>query len=332
MRALRCLAFLVLGCAPPPSTRPLGGEDWVREERVADRKPHGQSETKTIEEPVEVVVTAPVASVAVIPRAAPPPAATTKPGDIEFKFEPLAKGTTIRVDTRVKLDATFGSENAIAEGTERMDVRVVDASADRVREVEVLYVKSDSSFRYAGGNEQSSKSGKRYRVRFDSTPPQVQLLDKGQGDEDEDEDEDEDDRAKSVLFDLGTVTGYVPVLRPHLPATVHAPWRMEVTPEQVTEVFGKAEAARIDRGWLTLKGISTGSVPVVEFDCGVPVHVGRDGFSFGVDLTGRCSVRSQDSRPVEISLSGPLRVEASAIPGIQVSGRLEAQVTHTYSR
>ncbi|HET9934158.1 MAG TPA: hypothetical protein VFQ35_25825, partial [Polyangiaceae bacterium] len=131
---------------------------------------------------------------------------------------------------------------------------------------------------------------------------------------------------------LGTVTGYVPLLRPHLPATLHTPWRTDVTPEQVIEVFGKAESARLDRGWLTLRGLSAGSAPVAEFDCGVPVHIGRDGFSFSVELTGRCSVRPQDSRPVAISLSGPLRVEATGIPGIQVSGRLEAQVTHSYSR
>ncbi|HET9931229.1 MAG TPA: hypothetical protein VFQ35_11100, partial [Polyangiaceae bacterium] len=191
MRALGCLPLLLLGCAPPPSTRPLGGEEWVREERLADRKPHGSSEPK-LPEPVETEASAPAVAVTVAPQPIAPPPATVKPGDIEFKFEPLAKGTVVHVDTRVKLEATFGSENAVAEGSERMDVRILEASAERVREVEVLYVKSDSSFRYVGGNEQSTKSGKRYRVRFD-TPPQVQLLDKGQGgDDDEDEDEDED--------------------------------------------------------------------------------------------------------------------------------------------
>lgn len=330
MRGRWYFAFLVLGCARPPSARPLGGEEWVREEPIADRKPHGDAVSPKAVASIDSGAAPKDVSAAVAPAPPSPSGPPTKPGDIEFKFEPLAKGTTVRVDTRVKLDATFGSDSAIAEGNERMDVRVLDASAEGVREIEVLYVKSESSFRYAGGNEQSSKSGKRYRVRFGGASPEVQLLDKGQGSDDEDEDD--DDPTKGVIFDLGTVTGYVPLLRRHLPATLHAPWRMDVSPEQVTEVFGKADSARLDRGWLALRGVASGTAPVADFDCGVPIHLGRDGLSFSVELTGHCKVRPQDSRPVEISVSGPLRVESTAVPGIPISGRFEAQVTHTYSR
>lgn len=333
MRGRWSLALLLFGCARPPSARPLGGEEWVREEPVADRKPHGVTVTSKPEALVELTVTPKESERPAGPASASASALPVKPGDVEFKFEPLAKGTTVRVDTRIKLDATFGSESAVAEGSERMDVRVLDTSADSVREVEVLYVKSESSFRYGGGNEQSSKSGKRYRVRFGSASPEVQLLDKGQGDDDDDSDDDsDDDGAKSVLFDLGTVTGYVPLLRRHLPATLHPPFRLEVSPEQVSEVFGKADSARLDRGWLALRGVSTGSMPVADFDCGVPIHIGRDGLSFSVELSGHCKVRPQDSRPVEITLSGPVHVETTGMPGVQVSGRFEAQVTHSYSR
>jgi hypothetical protein len=341
MRGPSVLASLiVLGCARPPSTRPLGGEEWLPRERIADRKPRtnvAQSrsddvETKSFVEPSVVVATSDA-------QAEKP--VSVKPGEIEFLLAPLAKGTLVTIDSQLKLEANLGTESALAEGRERMEVRVLDVANDAVREVEVSYISSESSFRFGSANQHTSKSGKRFRVRLDSATPVVQLLSAGTSssshssdddDDDDDDDEDAQDEAKSVVFDLATVTGYLPLLRPRLPAKVHTPFRLELTPEQLGQVFGTAESVRLDRGWLSLRGLAQGTVPVAEFDCGLPLHLGRDGFSVSVELSGRCSVRPQDTRPLEISLSGPMRMEASGLPGANFSGRLEAKVSHSYSR
>ena len=267
----------------------------------------------------------------------PTPKANVKPGEIEFLLEPLAKGTLVSVDSELKIEASIGSETALAEGRERMEVRVLEASSEAVREVEVNYVSSESSFRFGGANRHSTRSGRRFRVRFDGATPSVKLLSAGtsthasSGDDDDDESS-EQDEAKSVVFDLATITGYHPLLRPRLPAKLNTPWRLEVTPEQLGQVFGTTDSVRLDRGWLALRGLSQSAAPVAEFDCGLPIHLGRDGFNVSVELSGRCSVRPQDTRPLEISLSGPMRLEASGMPGVPFSGRLEAKLSHSYSR
>ncbi|MFZ5891689.1 MAG: hypothetical protein ACOY0T_11600 [Myxococcota bacterium] len=324
-------ALLVLACARPPSTRPLGGNEWLPPERTYDRKPreladNGRPEPKSAsaEAPADlgdmvVVVASPKPAASAVPLAA---------GEIEFKSQPLAKGDVVTLETRFKLEANFAqlSETASAEAHERIEVRVLDASADAVREVEVSYVSSEGTFRFAGNNEQKSNAGKRFRVRVDGAKPVVTRLSASKGTSDDDDDE------KGVVFDLATVTGYLPLVRPHLPAKVAGGWKAELSKDQLASVFGKLESVQLERGWLNLRGLSQDSEPLAEFDCGMPIHLGRDGFSFRVDLKGRCSVRPQDTRPIDISLSGALELEASGVPGAKMSGRLEASVKHTYSR
>lgn len=338
MRARGVLAFsLVLGCARPPSARPLGGEEWVPPERTADRKPHS-AVAEARPDPVEVKAFAEPSAIVIASEPSASKAISVTPGEIEFALAPLAKGTLVTIDSQMKIEASIGGDNALIDGRERMEVRVLDVANDSVREVEVSYVSSESSSRFGAANRHTSSSGKRFRVRLDGATPVVQLLSAGttqsahSADDDDEDEDDEQDQAKGVIFDLATVTGYLPLLRPRLPAKVHAPFRLEITPEQLGEIFGKADSVRLDRGWLSFRGISQGSAPVAEFDCGLPVHLGRDGFSVSVELTGHCSVRPQDTRPLEISLSGPMRMEASGLPGAEFSGRLEAKVTHTYSR
>jgi len=322
--------WLMLACARPPSTKPLGGEEWLRPEHTSDRRPHGPTEQARA---LPAVVTAEPAEVT---SAAPSPtqklpSAVVKPGEVELKAEPLLPGSRVTLDTRFKLVGSIGgmSDTAVAEAHERIEVRILDATADAVREVEVNYVTSDSSFRFGGGaDEQTSNAGKRVRVRFDSDKPQVTVLSAGKQKKDKDDDDDE----KGIVFDLATVTGYLPLVRPHLPAKLGPGFRIDLDKKQLGRVFGEFESAELERAWLTLRGLSQGSDPVAEFDCGMPIRLGRDGFRLSAELTGRCSVNPRGTRPVDVSLSGPLRMEASNIPGAQLSGTIEASIHHSYSR
>ncbi|MGC4090909.1 MAG: hypothetical protein QM756_24160 [Polyangiaceae bacterium] len=330
----------LFACARPPSTQPLGGEEWVRPERVADRKAQGSGAESARAAPVVIDLdAAPVASDA----PAAPSAATavsvapSKPGEVELKYAPLTQGSLVTLETHFKFEAVFGAaggENMVAEASERIEVRVLDAGPEAPRELEVSYVSSKSSFKMgsAGGSDSDDtpNEGKRFRVRLTGDKPQVTRLSAGKG-KGTNKDSLEDDE-KGVVFDLGTVTGYLSLLRPHLPAKLGTGWKSTLSEQQLAKVFGDFESVKLDQGRLALRGRSEGKEPIAEFDCSMPVHFGRDGFKFGVELGGRCTLRTQDSRPVDVTLRGPLRLEASGIPGAQLTGSLEASVHHTYSR
>src|SRR6478735_4785479 len=122
------LFWLALACSRPPSTKPLGGEEWLRQEHTSDRKPRSTPEqaraalTFVATEPAEVSSAAPG------PAQKPDPvSAVVRPGEVEFKAEPLVQGSRVTLDTRFKLVASIGgmSDTAVAEAHERIEVRIL---------------------------------------------------------------------------------------------------------------------------------------------------------------------------------------------------------------
>ena len=196
-------------------------------------------------------------------------------------------------------------------------------SGGELRELELSYVESESVFSLSDTpNDVDSNKGKRYRVSFEHGSARVRAL-SGSSDEEEE---------KGVLFDLATVTGFLPLVRPHLPASISPGWRTRLDAKQVTTVFGDLSTLKLEGAWLTLRGRDVQNADTAVFDCGLPVRLARDGLAFSVELKGTCTARPRDTRPLEVSLRGPLKAELNAAMSAasSIAGTLEATITHSY--
>ncbi|HYJ09658.1 MAG TPA: hypothetical protein VEX18_11630, partial [Polyangiaceae bacterium] len=272
----------------------------------------------------------PVASVSVD---APPKSPATTPGELRFGWEAMVRGATVVIDTRYTIQALFNTnfqglstaQKAEAKAHERIEVRVMEASGGQIRELEVNYVESESEFTLSDTpNDVESNKGKRYRVSFERGKPRVRALAGSASAEEE----------KGVLFDLATVTGYPPLVEPHLPTSLSPGWKARLDGAQVATMFGGLDTVKLDGAWLTLRGRDSENLEVALFDCGLPVRLERDGLAFSVQLQGTCTARSRDARPLDISLKGPLRAELNAAlsAASTLTGTLEARITHSYTR
>jgi hypothetical protein len=331
-RPLLCLSVFALAaaCGRPPSSTPLGGTEWVPAEPHADRRAPSA-------EPNERLATAPPAappsssSASSIATSASKPAIATAPGELRFGWEPLARDATVVVDTRYAIHALFSTrfqglstdQKVEASAHEKIEVRVTEVSGGELRELEVSYVESESVFSLSDTpSDVDSNKGKRYRVSFDHGSPRVRAL-SGSSDAEEE---------KGVLFDLATVTGYMPLVRPHLPASILPGWKTRLDAKQVTTVFGDLNTLKLEGAWLTLRGRDVQNADTAVFDCGLPVRLARDGLAFSVELKGTCTARPRDARPLEVSLRGPLKAELNAAisSASTIAGTLEATITHSY--
>lgn len=333
-RAPLALSVLALGvaCGRPPSTTPLGGTEWVPPEPRADRRaPSSEASERSAAAPVAAPPPAPSSSTS--SSNTPTPALATAPGELRFGFEPLTRGATIVVDTRYAVHAQFSTrfqglstdQKIEASAHEKIEIRVTEMSGDELRELELSYVESESVFSLSDTpNDVDSNKGKRYRVSFDRGNARVRALSGSASTEDE----------KGVLFDLATVTGFVPLVRPHLPSTLSPGWKARLDAKQVSTVFGDISSLKLEGAWLTLRGRDASSADAALFDCGLPVRLERDGLAFSVELKGTCSARPRDTRPLQISLRGPLRAELTGAMSAasSIAGTLEATITHSYQR
>lgn len=330
--ALSALA-LVPACARPPSSAPLGGKEWLAPEPHADRRAPDRAARKE--------------KVAVTPSAAPTPSASgsaessakaapsATPAELRFAWEPFVRGGTIVVDTRYAIHAQFNTrfqglstdQKAEVSAHEKIEVRVTEVSDGDVRELELSYLESESVFSLSNTpNDVDSNKGKRYRVSFEhgGSHARVRAL-SGSADAEQE---------KGVLFDLATVTGFLPLVRPHVPANLLPGWKTRLDTEQIATVFGRLDSLKLEGAWLTLRGRDLQNSKIAVFDCGLPVRLERDGLAFSVELKGSCTARPRDTRPLELSLRGPLKAELNTAMSAasSISGTLEASISHSYSR
>lgn len=324
-----------LACGRPPSTTPLGGTEWLPPEPHSDRR--ATSASTPIERPAQASTPAPSALPSASSSSASPPKApvAVAPGELRFGWEPLTRGATVVVDTHYAIHALLSTsfqgrsteQKLEANAHERIEVKVTEVSGDELRELELAYVESKSAFSMgdttSDGAGDESNAGKRYRVSYDRGTPRVRAL-SGSSTADQD---------KGVLFDLATVVGFVPLARPHLPANLLPGWKAKLDARQVTAMFGELDSVKLEGAWLTLRGREAQSDTAL-FDCGLPVRLARDGLTFTVELKGTCTARARDSRPLEVSLRGPLRAEVNAAvsAATTITGSLEATITHSYPR
>jgi hypothetical protein len=328
--ALGACLGLTLACARPPSAIPLGGKEWVAAERHVDRRaPSGESETETpraAQKSGSSVAT--TTSIAAPPVA---PVASTVPLETTLGLVPLVAGTTVTLRTKYTVRATLitgteeggGTQAVEADAAERIVVRVVRADADDVREVELEYVESKATFRLEGTPpEEDSNFGKRYAVVFDGGDGRVS---KRSGSLEPGED-------RAVLFDLATVTGYWPLLKPHLPRSLAPGFRSKLQSKDVARVFGSPEDVQFEGSELTLRGRAVGEGAVAVFDARLPARFEKDGIALRVDLAGTVNVRASDARPLEVSLRGELAAEQGALgSGASLSGTVAVELSHEYS-
>jgi len=333
MRSLSAgIAVLLGACAASPSAVPLGGNEWVQPERHVDRRARG---ALTLERP-SPMASVPAAAARPSTRASTPAAASdvqasTVEGPVRFDFKPLATGNVVIVETRFSLKAEFStsfqgvtsSQEADVEAEERMQVRVVEASAEQVRVLDVEYLSSTFSLRIPGmDDEVESESGKRYRVTFQGGSPKVSAASGTLEAEEE----------SQVLFDLATVTGYVPLVRAHLPATVELGWQRSIPGSDIYPMFGSLSSVRLEDATLSLIGRDATPVDRARFRCRIAVDLERDGLSLGANLAGTCAVRPSDARPLEVDLRGDLRASstASLAADSNVTGTAEFHLRHEY--
>jgi hypothetical protein len=323
-----CLG-LTLACARPPSAIPLGGQEWVAAERHVDRRaPTEQPEGETPRSsPIgsAVAATTSVVTDPVVPKGSTVALETT------LGLVPLAAGTTVTLRTKYTIRATLvtgieeggGTQSVEADAAERIVVRVVRADAEDVHEVDVEYVESKASFRLEGTpSEEDSNFGNRYTVVFDGGEPRVS---KRNGSLEPSED-------RAVLFDLATVTGYWPLLKPHLPRSLAPGFRAKLQSKEVARVFGSPEDVQFEGSELALRGRAVGEGAVAVFDARLPARFEKDGIALRVDLAGTVNVRASDARPLEVSLRGALGAEQGALgSGASLSGTVAVELSHEYS-
>jgi hypothetical protein len=319
---------LTLACVRPPSAIPLGGNEWVPVERHVDRRPHSDSSPDS-DSPRLPRITPPASTASGMAAAASAPA--TLPLETTLGLSPLVVGTTVTLRTKYTVRATLvtgveegGVSQAVeADAAERIVVRVVRVDDAGVREVEVEYVESKASFRLDGTpDEDDSNLGKRYTVVFDGSEPRVS---KRSGSLEANED-------RSVLFDLATVTGYFPLIKPYLPRVIAPGFRLRLDSKDVARAFGSQEDVQFERSELNLRGRAVGEGAVAIFDCRLPARFEKDGIALRVELSGTVSVRASDARPIAVSLSGPLTAEQGALGvGASLNGTVAVEISHEYS-
>lgn len=335
MRVFRPLPLmLVIGCAPQPSTVPLGGEEWVRPDRHVDRRPRGETSerlelTASSFVPPQVKVET-ARSPAKDVKAAEPAAAI---GDVRFELRPLTVGTTVTVDGRLTLKASISmnlqgatsSQSIEFEAEQQLKARVAETRGDDVFVLDVEYVKSRSSFRMPGMDpeEDSSGAGKRYRVTARGSSFRVEPAGAAL----------EADEDKQVQRDLAPVVGYWPIVKPRLPASIAAGWTYDVTDAELATLLASGPGARFSAGKLSFRGRDTKAPDRALFGCSMSVQFEKDGASVGSDLDGQCVVRPSDTRPLEMNLKGDLRA-ATPLPfgaDSSVTGTVELEVKQTYA-
>jgi hypothetical protein len=332
MRFLRAaLLTLAIACGGRPSTVPLGGTEWVKPERHVDRRPQGELGSETVS--ATVAASPATLTIEAAPRPAPAPAAS-QPGaeEVRFELKSIANGTTITIDTQFTIAATLTtsvhgaltSQSFEVEATQQLKARVTDAKDDEIRALELEYVKSTNRLRMPGTDEDddTSGTGKRYRVTFRDGSGRVEPIGFTL----------EPDEDKQVLLDLAALTGYWPLVKGGLPASLAPGWKRELGHAELSKIFAAPPSVRLESGRLTLLGKDAASPDRALFDCGLSVELERDGVSVGTDLGGKCAVRPSDTRALEVNLSGALRATTKLPFGADaaISGKADFQLKQTY--
>lgn len=332
-----CLASC-LACARTPSSVPLGGDEWLRPEPHFDRRAPGQTAEARPSAVPTAPATPPPASAPPLPAAsaAAAPSPPPSPGEVSFGFAPLAKGDVVTLRTRysgrmtiaVSLAGQTSSQELALLANERIEVRVVDATADAVRELDVAYIESKSEVRVNDaplGSDVENNAGKRYRVRLG---PGSSSVTPASGSLKPDED-------KGVLFDLASVIGYAPFVKARLPATLSSGWRAQVPAADVLQAFGGGfQSVRFEAASLALLGRDPTNAELAAFECTLPVRIEHDGMAVTARLRGNLTVRPKETSPVSVLLRGPVSGDGGPALGgaTKISGSLEVGLEHEYRR
>jgi hypothetical protein len=257
-------------------------------------------------------------------------APTTVAVETQFGRVPLPQGALVTLRTKYTVRATLvtsleegGSTQSIeADAAEKIAVRVVRGGDDGPREVDVEYLESTGSFRMDGmPNDDDSNTGKRFNVVFEGSEPRVS---KRAGALEPDED-------RSVLFDLATVTGYFPLLAPRLPRALGPGFRLRLESRDLARMFGARDDVDFEGGEIALRGRSASDGKIAVFDCQLPAKFEKDGVQLRVDLKGTLNVLAADSRPLDVSLNGTIRADASALgAGASLNGTVVVELSHEY--
>jgi hypothetical protein len=319
---------LLVCCTRPPSALPLGGEEWVPEARHVDRRAPDEPRAEEIQQLQkrgrrgEPRVVAPAAETRSEPK--------TVAGETAFGFAPLRAGMDVTLRTKYTIRATLsassadgGSSQSIeVDAAEKIAIHVASANEAGVREIDVEYVESLGTFLLDGApNEEDSNAGKRYGVVFSGTDAKVTR--KG-GTLEEDED-------RAVLFDLATVTGYLPLVKPHLPHSLAPGFRLRLEHKDLRKAFGSEDDVEFEGSELVLRGRALGDDKVALFDCKLPARFEKDGIALRVELTGTVSVRTADARPLDVRLKGPLGMADGAVDAGTLSGHVSVEFSHEYA-
>ncbi|HYO93305.1 MAG TPA: hypothetical protein VER33_02285 [Polyangiaceae bacterium] len=324
------LVLSAAGCAAPPSSVPLGGgKEWRAAEKHEDRRdPASELPTKP------QLVAAPAVSVSARPSASASAAALVPSpapaGEVALGLASFKQGDTITLRSRFTLRAVLTTkdvakpQNLRADATKHLSVRIVEAGADGVRAATIDYLAAKSHFRLGGtaADSAANRGGRRYRVSFVGGTPRVSIVAGAAGSDD----------AQEVLFDLATVTGYVPLAKRHLPLTLPIDWSARLSAEALRSACGVVSGLRFDDAQLTLRGRDPTQPELALFDCSLPVHVAHQGVAFSVDLSGSCALRAAEGRPVRLRLQGPVRSAQDALGAgtASISGTLEVELDQSY--
>jgi len=328
LRVSGACAGLVFACTRPPSRVPLGGKEWIPEEPHVDRRPRGE-EAAPDSTPKRRPAPEVVARAAVVEPARPDAKAAVA-AEMQFGRVPLAQGAAVTLRTKYSVRATLvtsieegsSSQTLEADATETIAVRVVRSGDDGPRELDVEYVESSGTFRMDGmPDDEDSNAGERFSVLLEGGEPKTT---KRTGPLEPDED-------RSVAFDLATVTGYWPLLAPHLPRAVAAGFRLRLEGRDLSRMFGAQEDVSFEGGEVALRGRSAGDQKIAMFDCQLPAKFEKDGVEVHVALKGTLSVRAADARPLDVSLKGTIRADASALgAGASLDGTIAVELSHEY--
>lgn len=324
MRRLWVTLALAVACTPVLSAVPLGGKEWVAPERHTDRRTHTAGPTLPQARSQGTEVAAKRPSLAA-------PAGVRQGGPVRFAFQPLAAGSvvtldsrfTVRASVRTSLKGVQSSQDAVFEVERRLEARVLTSRNDGIRTLDVEVKQSKSSFKMSDmDDDEESESDKRYRILFQGGIPQV-TSPSGTLDPDE---------VQQVLFDLATITGYLPLVQPALPQTLSAGWSKRFEASEVQPLFGSFSPVRLEKGSLSFLGMDPQNSDQARFECAVAVRLERDGVTLGGDLSGSCSVNPSTTRPRAIHLRGKIRGLNTLTLGedASIAGTAELRLNHVY--
>ncbi len=295
-----------------------------------DRRPHGEAPPADITPKTRPAPQVPARTAAVEAPTVRTP--NTVAAETRFGRVPLPQGATVTLRTKYTVRATLvtsieegsSTQSIEVDAAEKIAVRVVRSGEDGPREVDVEYLESRGSFRMDGmPNDDDSNAGKRFNVVFEGDEPKVS---KRTGTLEPDED-------RSVLFDLATVTGYFPLLAPRLPRELSPGFRLRLESRDLSKMFGARDDIDFEGGEIALRGRSASDAQVAVFDCQLPAKFEKDGVQLSVDLKGTFGVRTADARPLDVSLNGTLRADASALgAGASLNGTVAVELTHEYAQ